>query len=290
MDGILVIDKPVGMTSHDVVYKVRKATGEKRIGHTGTLDPMASGVLVLCCGTATKLVKYFTEHDKEYVAEIEIGYLTDTLDKEGTITQVIPCPELTEELVDETLKSFLGESEQIPPDYSAIRIEGKRMYEYARKNQEIPKIAPRFVKIHDLKRLTMIDSQKDISRFSFFVRSGKGMYVRSLCRDIGTKLGSVATMSALRRNRVGTFSIEEAHSLAEIQRGTLRVCDPLQALGFPKLVVDSETATKVKNGTFLPCNLFPVWVETTVFDEFAVPLAIYTYDKNLQMMRLSVLL
>jgi len=289
MNGILLIDKPVGMTSHDVVYQVRKAIHEKRIGHTGTLDPLATGVLVLCVGNTTKLVKYFTEHDKTYLAEIAIGYTTDTLDSEGKITATNAVVSLTDAQADSVLQSFLGHSEQIPPEYSAIKVNGKKLYEYARKNQEMPEIAPRQIEIMAINRTTPVTVEKGIATFSFFVHCGKGTYVRSLCRDIGVELDSCATLTALRRLSVGAFTIAEASPLTEVQNGKINLIDPIEKLGMSKLIVDAETAFRVKNGCFLAPERFASRQDTLLYDESDVLLAIYTFDETINMMRLSVL-
>jgi tRNA pseudouridine55 synthase len=290
MDGILIIDKPVGMTSHDVVYKVRKALHEKAIGHTGTLDPSASGVLVLCIGNATKLVKYFTEHEKTYQVGIALGYATTTLDQDGEITATLPCSALSEAQADGALSAFVGSFDQMPPAYSAIKVDGKKLYEYARKNEEMPEIAFRHVVIHDLWRTSPVTVEDGIARFAFFVHCGKGMYVRALCRDIGEKLGSLGTMTALRRLSVGTFGIGQAERLEAVQNGVYALLEPLQYLNMPKLVVDDAVRTKAKNGVFLSPALFPNTEETILYDQSNIPLAIYAYDEMFKMMRLSVLL
>jgi len=289
MDGILIIDKPAGMTSHDVVFKVRKAIGERQIGHTGTLDPLATGVLVLCVGKATKLVKYFTEHDKTYRADLEVGYETDTLDREGTVTKTVRCDSLAESDVDAVLPAFLGWTQQMPPAFSAIRVGGKKLYEYARNHQELPDIDPRPVAIHDLIRTSPVRQSDGVAGFSLFVHCGKGLYVRSLCRDIGQKLGYPATMTALRRESVGAFTLAQAQSLPEIQAGKAILRDPLGYLNLPVLVVDDDLKKKVLNGVFLPVSLFRDPVETLLLDHADQPLAIYTYDERLATMRLSVL-
>lgn len=290
MNGILLMDKPTGMTSHDVVYKARRALGEKSIGHTGTLDPMASGLLVLCVGSATKLVKYFSEHDKSYEAEITIGYSTDTLDREGTIVKESPIDSLNEEIVDQVLHSFIGKSMQIPPEYSAIHVQGKKLYEYARKNLEMPEIEARPVEIYEIYRTSPLTMKDRTVRFTFSVHCGKGMYVRSLCRDIGLSLGSCATMTALRREQVGHFDLSMAVTLEELQNGKATLLDPLLFLDMPRLSVSEEISNKVKNGVFLSPSLFPSKEETIICDESKVPLAIYTWDETINKMRLSVLL
>jgi tRNA pseudouridine55 synthase len=289
MDGILIIDKPIGMTSHDVVYKVRKILHEKSIGHTGTLDPLASGVMVLCIGSATKLVKYFTEHDKTYEVGIDIGYATKTDDLEGEVTEVVACDSLSEANADEVLASFVGLSMQIPPDYSAIKIDGKKLYEYARKNQQMPEISSRTVLIYDLKRTSPISINNGVAHFSFFVHCGKGMYVRALCRDLGKRLGCAATMTNLRRSRVGDFTLNDAQPLHLVQLGTSMLRDPLPYLHMPSVLVDEPTRIKIKNGVFLSMMLFPDEQDSILVDAMKTPLAIYTYDESIKMMRLSVL-
>lgn len=289
MNGILLLDKPIGMTSHDVVYKARKALGEKRIGHTGTLDPMASGLLVLCVGSATKLVKYFTEHDKTYDTEITIGYMTDTLDREGTIVRESPIDSLSEETADQVLHSFIGNSMQIPPEYSAIHVQGKKLYEYARKNLEMPTIEARPIEIYEINRTSPLAVEDRTIRFSFSVHCGKGMYVRSLCRDIGLSLDSCATMTGLRREQVGQFDLSMASTIEDLQNGKAALIDPLLYLDMPWLRVDKEISDKVKNGVFLSPSLFASTKDTIICDESKVPLAIYTWDETINKMRLSVL-
>lgn len=289
MDGILIIDKPAGMTSHDVVFRVRKAIGERQIGHTGTLDPLATGVLVLCVGKATKLVKYFVEHDKRYRAEMELGYETDTLDSEGTVVGRRFCEGLTESAVDGILPQFMGSTLQIPPVYSAIRIEGKKLYEYARSHREIPDIEPRPVTVYELIRTSPLRQAEGVAGFSFSLHCGKGLYVRSLCRDIGEKLGFPATMTGLRRESVGRFPLAEAQTMEDVQNGKAVLRDPFDYLDIPRLVITGEVATKVSHGTFLPTTLFEQPVETLLVDGQNHPLAIYTYDERLAIMRLSVM-
>ncbi|MFA5035916.1 MAG: tRNA pseudouridine(55) synthase TruB [Candidatus Izemoplasmatales bacterium] len=290
MDGILLVDKPYGMTSHDVVFKIRKAIGESRIGHTGTLDPIATGVLVLCLGKATKLVKYFTEHEKSYVAEVAIGYETDTFDATGKVTNTKTCLPLSDIDIDHTLSRFLGVSKQYPPAYSAIKVDGKKLYEYARLNQSIPYVEPRTITIDEINRITPIQNIDGVIRFSFSVKCSKGTYIRVICHDLGKMLNSYGTMLNLRRTSVGVFDIASVQSFAEVIKGNYRLLDPLPFLHMPTLVVNDNNKTKVLNGAFLDTKLFSGLFDTIIYDSSNTPLAIYGYDEQINLMRLSVML
>ncbi|MEP7216707.1 MAG: tRNA pseudouridine(55) synthase TruB, partial [Anaerolineaceae bacterium] len=191
LDGILIIDKPAGWTSHDVVAKTRRITRQRRIGHTGTLDPMATGVLVLCLGRATRLVEYMTRHDKHYVGEITLGVTTDTDDAEGDELELKNVPELTEADLRRLEAAFIGDLQQRPPAYSAIKIDGKRAYALARAGAVV-ELRSRPVVVHEL-RLDPIAAD----RLRVEVRCGPGTYVRSIARDIGELVGSGAHLSAL---------------------------------------------------------------------------------------------
>lgn len=290
MDGILLIDKPYGLTSHDVVFKVRKATKENRIGHCGTLDPIASGVLVLCLGSATKLVKYFTDHDKSYLAEVAIGYETDTFDVTGKTTYTVLNSPYNEASIDEALRQFQGVLTQMPPAYSAIKVNGKKLYEYARRHQAIPEIEPRTIIIDEIYRTTPISINDGIGKFSFFVKCSKGTYIRVICRDLGRKLNSYGTMINLRRMSVGGFNIDETVSLDEVIDGNYQLINPLPYLNMENLVVDENIKSKVLNGMFLSPEWFINLQDTIIYDQKQNPLAIYTYDAQIKMMRLSVML
>ncbi len=179
MDGVLIVDKPKGFTSHDVVGYLRKTLNIKKIGHAGTLDPNATGVLPILIGNATKISKYLIEHDKTYIATIKIGEKTDTGDITGNIIEKdININNFTYSQVKEVLKKFIGKQEQIPPVYSAIKVQGKKAYEYARKGQAV-KLEPRTIEIYDLKLIKIENLE-----ITFEVSCSKGTYVRSLCEDI----------------------------------------------------------------------------------------------------------
>ena len=215
MDGIIIINKSKKYTSHDIVYKIKKIYN-KKIGHTGTLDPLATGVLPILIGKGTQCSKYLTNHNKKYEAQIQLGQKTDTADAEGKIIEEKPVllEAFSEENVNLILEKFLGEQEQVPPIYSAIKVNRKKLYEYARKGEKI-EIQPRKIKIYDIK-LLHIDKSKNTVDFE--VSCSKGTYIRSLCEDIAEKLGTVGYMSALRRTRVGEFSIKNAITLDELEK------------------------------------------------------------------------
>ena len=214
MNGIILINKEKGCTSHDVVYKVKKLTNSK-VGHTGTLDPNATGVLPLLIGEATKISKYLINHDKEYEVVLELGKRTSTADIEGEVIEEeeIPVGSLEEQYVKEVLKKFIGKQEQTPPIYSAIKVNGKKLYEYARKGQEV-KLEPRQIEIYDIELLNINKTEKQIN---FKVQCSKGTYIRSLCEDIAEKLGTVGFMKELKRTVVGNFKIENAITIEELK-------------------------------------------------------------------------
>lgn len=225
MDGIINIYKERGFTSHDVVAKLRGILRTKKIGHTGTLDPDASGVLPVCVGRATKLCDMFAEHDKVYECTIRLGTATDTEDIGGTVIASADISEITEERFLAALRSFSGTYMQIPPMYSAIKVNGRKLYELAREGKVIER-APRRVEIYSVEMLPgSVFSLPDIS---FRVHCSKGTYVRSLCRDIGERLGSCACMKTLVRTRTGQFRLEDALTLEQVAEA-VRTADGLGA-------------------------------------------------------------
>ena len=224
MDGILLVDKPKGVTSYDIVRKVKKILNTKTVGHTGTLDPNATGLLPLLINKGTKLSKYLIEHDKTYIATLQLGIKTDTMDSEGRILEekTVSKEIFKQKNVISILNSFIGVQEQIPPIYSALKINGKKLYEYARKNQKI-NIADkqRNIQIYSIE-LKQIDEYNEIIVFK--VHCSKGTYIRSLCEDIAVKLGTIGYMKELRRLTVGKFSIEQAiENLSEIENHIISI-------------------------------------------------------------------
>ncbi len=215
MDGIILIDKPKGVTSHDIVYKVKKLLNEK-VGHTGTLDPNATGVLPLLVGRGTKLSKYLINHDKTYIVTLKLGEKTDTADSEG---KVIEKKEVSKEVFSkekllQTFSNFTGKILQTPPIYSAIKVNGKKLYEYARKGQEI-EIKPREIEIY---KISLIEINQIANTIEFEVSCSKGTYIRSLCEDIAKELNTVGYMKELRRVQVGEFLIKDSITVEDLQK------------------------------------------------------------------------
>lgn len=243
MDAIYVIDKPKGLTSRDVVNQMGKILGTKHLGHTGTLDPLATGVLVIAVGRATKIIDLLTSTEKEYLAEVKMGLLTDTLDITGNVLEEVEVPSVSFMELEKTLQSFVGKYEQEVPLYSAVRVQGKRLYEYARENQKVA-LPKREVEIS---KITLLNLQQDT--FSFSVRVSKGTYIRSLIRDIGVKLQIPMSMQNLRRLHQGMFSIEEAIPLAQFTKQTPGYsCSEVLQRIYPRETISQELVKKVQNG------------------------------------------
>ena len=211
INGVINIYKIKGFTSHDVVAKLRGILKQKKIGHTGTLDPDAIGVLPVCLGNATKLCDMLTEKKKEYIAKVQLGVTTDTQDMTGTVLQERPV-EVSEDMVREALQSFVGNYEQIPPMYSALKVNGKKLYELAREGKEVERKA-RPVVIHSIEVLDM-----SLPQIKIKVACSKGTYIRTLCHDLGEKLGCGAAMAALERTKSGQFSLETAITLEDLEK------------------------------------------------------------------------
>lgn len=240
MNGIIVIDKPKGKTSHDMVSFMRRMTKIRRVGHTGTLDPMATGVLPVCIGSSTKIADMLTLSDKGYRAEFVLGKTTDTLDAEGAVTAEYSTAGVTETMICEAAMKFVGEIEQIPPMYSAIKQNGKKLYELARQGIEVERKA-RTVTIHSIR---ILDVDLERMSVSMDVLCSKGTYIRTLCDDIGKALGTGAYMTALRRTKTGCFDIEDAYTTEEIEKmrdeGTLE-----SALRSPDSMFEEYKALKL---------------------------------------------
>ena len=253
LDGIIVVDKQGGWTSHDVVAKARRITGQRRIGHTGTLDPMATGVLVLCLGQATRLVEYMTAHDKRYEGEIQLGSATSTDDAEGEALYHQPVPVIEESTLRSLEQRFNGPLLQRPPNYSAIKVDGKRAYARARAGEE-QELAVRPVVIHHLE-LTALSPR----RMRVDVHCGPGTYIRSLARDIGEALGCGGHLASLRRTRAGGFSLAGAVTLDQlathVESGTLEeiLLQPDEGISeFDAAIVQTGRTARLRLGAVLP--------------------------------------
>ena len=248
MDGVLVIDKPAGMTSHDVVDEVRRRLATKKVGHGGTLDPEATGILMMGVGRATRFLEYSQRAPKRYTAVAVFGVTTSTQDASGEIIEVRPA-EITRADVERAARGFEGEIEQIPPMVSAVKIGGERLYKKARRGEDIER-APRRVTIYEL-RVTDFDS--DGQRAAFDVLCSAGTYVRTLVNDLGEALGCGAHLESLRRIAAGGFSIDDAIALEDVSPGRLRpLADAVREL--PVLQVTAEEAERVGHGRDLPAR------------------------------------
>lgn len=245
--GFLNIYKPAGMTSHDVVYKIRKISGIKQVGHTGTLDPFAEGVLPVCLGKATRLIEYMTD-DKEYLATVQFGKSTATYDLEGEVTN-ISVFKVNENDILTALKNFEGEIEQLPPIYSAIKVNGKKLYDYARKGQDV-EIKPRKVFIEKIE-LKSFDYENQSAEI--LIKCSKGTYIRSIAHDLGKITGAYAYLTKLTRTQAGKFIINDAIKLDEIENNfsTDMLINPLDVIELPQINVKEEELEKIHNGQFL---------------------------------------
>ena len=250
MDGIFNVLKPPGMTSHDVIGFLRRALNTKKIGHGGTLDPDAAGVLPVFAGSATRLLSYAMDGRKQYIAEFTLGEQRDTGDDSGTVVKTMPVPEISEQQLREVLQRFLGKQMQLPPMYSAVKINGQKLYQLARKGVEVEREA-RPIEIY---RLELLDFAK--SKFTVAVECSKGTYIRVLGEDIATALGTCGTMSFLLRTQVGSYLLNEAHTLQEIAENPEACCvEPITAVDhLPKLILTANQAARITNGVKTTVN------------------------------------
>lgn len=273
MNGILLINKEPTWTSQDVCSKVKRLLHVDKVGHTGTLDPFASGLLVLTINKGTKVGQFIEALDKSYIAKLELGKATDTLDKEGKIIEEKEIPNISKEDILNIFKSFLGKQKQVPPKYSAIKINGKKLYEYARENIEV-EIKERDVEIFDLELMDF-----DGKNITFLAHVSKGTYIRTLASDIADKLGTVGHLVELERIKVGKYYVADAKKVNEINEND--VIPLSKALNFlKKIVVDDKWAERVKNGYKLHLSVEEDIV--CVYDSKSNPLAIYTrFEDNI---------
>ncbi|HEY0006235.1 MAG TPA: tRNA pseudouridine(55) synthase TruB [Pyrinomonadaceae bacterium] len=320
MDGVLIIDKPAGLTSHDVVARVRRILGERRVGHTGTLDPFATGVLVLLVGRATRLAQFLSGAEKEYQAVVRLGYATETGDATGrprlapgesesaagAKPDIEAAAALSLEQIEAALAGLRGESEQMPPMYSAKKVAGKKLYELARRGEEIERRAVP-VTIYELEAVEiegeLLKSREDGTReMGLRVVCSAGTYIRVLAEDLGRSLGTAAHLSLLRRTRAGQFKIEDAARLEELAEragaGRLAglILSPGAALSrLPALHLTGEDARRVRHGMALGAGAFPDhdWQDgepVRLFDEQGQLMAVGVYEAASERLRPRVVL
>lgn len=255
VSGVLVVDKPVGMTSHDVVQIIRRGTGIRRAGHTGTLDPRASGVLVILIGPAVRLSEYVSASDKRYQATVRLGKSTDTFDAEGRTTGTASPDSITEEQFEEALTQFIGEIQQVPPPYSAIKVQGRKAYEMARGGEEV-QLEPRTINVYSLELLEWAPPEAVIDVFC-----SSGTYVRSLANDMGTALGCGAYLVGLRRTKSGKFTLRDAVPLRRLQESFASgdwyryLIPAAEALGdWPMVELDGDQVELIRHGHRIPAE------------------------------------
>ena len=253
MDGLILINKQKGFTSHDVVNVIRKKLNTKKVGHTGTLDPNATGVLPILVGKATKISKYLMEHDKTYIATIKLGEKTDTGDSEGQVIEEKSIPaDLKKEDINNALQNFFGKQKQVPPMYSAIKINGKKLYEYAREGKEV-KLEAREIEIY---KIELLEYQNN--KIKFEVECSKGTYIRTLCENIAKKLGTVGYMEELQRTKVNNFKIEDSILLDDItlenaEKNMIKIEEVFKEKA--KIKLDNKKLELFLNGVKLTYNL-----------------------------------
>ena len=262
MDGILVIDKEQGVSSHDVVSELRHILGTRRIGHTGTLDPIATGALVLCVNRATSLSQYLTCDDKTYEVEMKFGYKTDSGDRTGTIVKRGPS-EIDSNKLGNVLGSLIGKQKQIPPMYSAVKVNGKKLYEYARKNQIIER-EPRDIEVYDIYNAFYDDG---ILRYT--IHCSKGTYIRTMCEEIAERLGTYGIMTELRRTQIGDFTLNDAVKLSEVTEDKIIT---LEQLVDKEVTIRQDYLFKLVNGIEiyenLPDGVYRVYTDNFVKKKF----------------------
>jgi len=255
VSGVLVVDKPIGMTSHDVVQIIRRGTGIRRAGHTGTLDPRASGVLVVLIGPAVRLSEYVSASDKRYQATIRLGSSTDTYDAEGVVTSSGSVEDITEEQFVDKLQNFVGEIEQVPPPYSAVKVQGRKAYEMAREGEEV-ELEPRKIQVYSLDLLEWDSPEAVVDVFC-----SSGTYVRSLANDLGTALGCGAHLVGLRRTKSGRFTLRDAVPLRRLQESFTAgnwykyLIPAAEALGdWQSVELDADQVELIRHGHRVPAD------------------------------------
>ena len=271
MDALLVVNKPQGLTSRDVVNKLNHIFSTKKIGHTGTLDPNATGVLVCLIGKYTKLVESITSYDKEYIAEIKLGIKTDTDDITGNIIYE-ENSNVTLDEIKRVLSTFPVSYNQQVPIYSAVKINGKKLYEYARENIDIT-LPKRKVNIYSLELLSFKDNI-----ITFKTKVSKGTYIRSLIQDICTNLNTIGTMNNLIRTKQGNFDIKDSYTLEEIEKGNYKLLNIKEFLSYPIIELDDNLIKKVINGSTIP-NIYSI-IDKVIFTYKSKDIAIYETQKK----------
>ena len=278
-NALLIINKPKDYTSRDIVNIISKKFQTKKVGHNGTLDPLATGVLVICLNRYTKLNEILSSKYKEYIATVKLGIATDTLDITGNVLEKRNIKLNKKDLIN-TLNKYITTYNQEVPIYSAVKVNGKKLYEYARKNEEV-EITPRKIKIYQIKQIDLLNFNND--EFTFKCLVSKGCYIRSLIRDILNDLNVIGTMSNLQRTKQGVFSIKQANNLEEILKDNYKLYKIKDILDIPKVTIKDDLLKKVYNGVSIKGN----YPDTVLFvDENDEEIAIYKKDNDLLKMQI----
>jgi tRNA pseudouridine55 synthase len=259
MKGILLVDKPAGITSHDVVNVLRKSTGIRKIGHTGTLDPAATGLLIMCIGKATRLSEHLMGMDKTYEGEMRFGVVTDSYDMDGQVLEEHEVPDITAAQLEEAMEPLTGDLMQVPPMVSAVKVGGQRLYKLARQGETVERPS-RPVTVFEF---SLLESSLPVVKFR--VQCSSGTYVRSLCHDIGQHFGCGAALQSLRRTRIGSHSVEDASPLDRFntpEEVDSQLISISQALDYPEVVVQSKGRTLISSGN----SVFPIDIESEIPD------------------------
>lgn len=285
MNGVLLINKPKGMTSHDVIYKVRRRLGTKRVGHTGTLDPDVTGLLVVVVGQATKLTEILQQREKGYEATVTLGVSTETEDASGEVTRTSSVEHVTVDAIDQAVQSFYGNYEQMVPLYSSVKVNGWKLYEYARNNLPVERPI-KTVHIHSIERTSKVELNDELLSFNIDVRCSKGTYIRTLAVDIGKKLDVDAHMSSLVRTMSCGFNIDDAVTLEEMSAddiipiGSFLTDDPIVDLS-----VHESLLFKVVHGQKLSTeevqNIVPHGASRVLFKNKDIPIGIYKLQDDI---------
>lgn len=252
MNGILLLDKPKGLSSHDCVNIARRAFNTRKVGHSGTLDPEASGVLVLAINQATRILEFLNQDDKRYEFEVCFNKTTNTLDHTGEVTEENPGHTIEIDDLERALSEFSGTYEQAPPAFAAVKVNGKKLYEYAREGKPIPEVPKRPITVHDIRRLTAPIKKDGLVYVSFSVHASKGFYVRKFAEDLAAKLNTVAHTTMIHRTKAGKFTLENSVSLQALKEGKASLLTMNEALEhIPHYHVSGETFQDVSHGKTL---------------------------------------
>ena len=272
MDGVLLVNKPKGISSSGIVYRLRKSLGQKDIGHCGTLDPLAEGLLIIVLGKALKISRFISDDKKEYIAFCKLGEITDSLDAESPVIEKRKVPLLSNKDIEKALYSFKGKSKQIPPMYSAISINGRKLYELARVGKEI-EIPERDIEIFNIE---LLDYQNNEIKYK--VECSKGTYIRTLCKDIAERLNNIGYMSSLIRTKIGDYSLENSYTLEDVEKGKFELISIEKALNslFNVVEANEEEIKTIKNGNILRKK---TQGKTLFIDHNRNPLGMYEYDE-----------